>query len=317
MGVYHVSGLGLSPGALTVPMTAVYLLHAAAETGHEGAEEFFALSGKLDSDYIPYPQVIIAFTSEEAINGGKELKYKSKWFTESSEKTEPISKPIAKYLGKLIEYLNEKFGIKFKKPEFYLVSVDYQSFEDAYYKIGVTFNGLRDKEVWVNLIGGSNQINISMFLAGAYTAVPTRYYYLFQNDITRLEPEWIEKPNSVATLHTCADEILSQWYRCSFPPFNLGIGMILRELYLLLQKRERVSEEEIVSILEKRGFDKMHIRKLIGSGYLMPREKSFVKGPALDHIIGIWTRINQEEVDNFSKWKKWAEEKEILHEVEI
>lgn len=324
MGVYHVSGLGTSPGALTMPLTAVYLLHAAMEAGHNGAIKFFAFTGDQESpNEKPYPEVIIVFTSKEVIEGNKKLKYKSKWFsfgTPKNGKVESIAKPIVKYLNRLIDYLNKTFELNITLPEaLYFIETDYQSFEDAYYKAGVTLNGLKRKEVWVNMIGGSNQINVALFLAGTYIAVPMKYYYLFQNNILKLEPEWIDKPTNVNSLRKCADEILYRWYRCSLPPFNLGIGTVLRRLYLLFQKREKASTSDILSILKERGFDEKYIPKLIGNGYLISQGKDgpFLKGPALDFTIELWNRINKENINNFSEWKNWIKNKGILHEVEL
>ncbi len=321
MGVYHVSGLGLSPGALTVPMTSVYLLNAAMKIGHKAARQFFALSGRLESEEKPTPQAIIVFTSKEAIKGEEKLRYKSEWFPKISApsgKVESVTRPIARYLKELIDYLNQTFNAEIDKPDIYFVEVDYRSFEDAYYKSGVTFNGLRDKEVWVNMVGGTNQINVALFLAGTYTAVPTRYYYLFQNNIVKLEPDWIpEKPKSKKSLYECVDNIIEQWYRCSLPPLNIGIGIILRKLYTAFETKEVISEDEVERILRERGFDKMHVRKLISSGYLIPMNGGFAKGRAFDYVIDLWLKINREGVDNFSKWKRWAESNGILHEVEI
>jgi len=46
MGVWHISGLGISPGALTVPTTSIYLLLKAAEEDESRACEFFDTSGE-------------------------------------------------------------------------------------------------------------------------------------------------------------------------------------------------------------------------------------------------------------------------------
>ena len=324
MSVYHISGLGTSPGALTMPLTAVYLLHTAMETGHDGAIKFFEFTGKRENpDEKPYPEAVVVFTSKEVIEGHKKIKYRSEWFsfgTSKDGRAEPIHKPIKKYLCELIDYINTTFSLDINPPKvLYFIETDYQSFEDAYYKVGVTLNGLKRKEAWVNMIGGSNQINVALFLAGTYTAVPMRYYYLFQNNILKMEPEWIDKPTNVNSLWMCANKILSYWYKCSLPPFNLGIGSVLRNLYLLFRKKEKVSSAEIMKILKERGFDKKYIPKLIGSGYLISygKEGPFLKGPALDSTIELWNKINKEGIDDTSEWEEWAKNEGILHEVKL
>ena len=68
MGVYHLSGLGINPGAVTMPMTAIYLMHVGLVLGNERAVEFFRYSGESgegDSKetYPGKPQALLIFTS--------------------------------------------------------------------------------------------------------------------------------------------------------------------------------------------------------------------------------------------------------------
>ncbi len=85
MGVYHISGLGTSPGALTMPLTAIYVLQVAQAVGFEEAERLFEHSGELGGKgsfekVRGLPEVVIAFTSKEVIEGKIYVRYLSKWF---------------------------------------------------------------------------------------------------------------------------------------------------------------------------------------------------------------------------------------------
>ncbi len=326
MGVYHVSGLGLSPGALTVPLSSVYILLSAAQLGHTEAMRFFQFSGerRKKGSYEMVrglPENIVILDSPEAIEGKLRLNYSSNWFRMSSSKPESIHKPVVSLLCRLIGIL-EPLGVNLKEPKrMYLLKTNHTDFEDAFFKAGITIEALRDKEVWVNLIGGSNQINLALMMAGAYTVIPSRYYYLFQDKITLLEPAWdgMKRPGNERELFRAADIILDRWY--NFPPLNLGIGIILRELYLHFHragKVEVITKEKVEEILRERGYSEvnMFIPKLIGSGYLVPRDSSsFEKGPLLDRTVEMFLGIEQSGIRNFTQWAKWGKENDYLVEV--
>lgn len=328
MGVFHVSGLGTSPGALTMPLSIVYILQAGAQLGIKEARDFFAGSGEREGkgsyEKIPgLPEYVIVFDSPGAIEGKEDvsLRYESKWFRMNSKNNpEKIEKPIVRYINNLIDYLETTFSVSLKPPKnLYLVKTDFQNFEDAFYKIGVTLEGLRDKEVWLNLIGGSNQINLALLLAGAYTMVPSRYYYVFQDKVT-LEPSWIEKPSNKHELEKVTKSLISRWY--DFPPLDLGLGTIMRELYevFIEQGRKYISKSELLKILRDKNkqYDEAFIPKLLATRYLVSvGEERFQKGEMLDKVLEIFGKIIGSNVTNFSSWKKWAKENEILREVDF
>ncbi|NJE31237.1 hypothetical protein E3E38_09305 [Thermococcus sp. 18S1] len=314
MGVYHVSGLGTSPGALTMPLTCVYILRAAARLGHNGASNFFALSGERErkGSYEKNrgePEAIIAFDSKEAIEGKLKLNYQSNWFRMTGGKQEAIGEPIKKYLCKLLDHLNkilerEGAGGLNHPGYFYLIGVDYQDFEDVLDKAGLVFHGLRRKEVWVNLIGGSNQINLALMLAGNYTMVPSRYYYVFQNELT-LEPSWVKGlPQNARDIKKAADRILDEWR--DILPINLGFGPILNELgrKFFVEKKKLLSKREVINILAKNGYTEKFLPKLITSGYIVPEgEDAFKAGPTLERIAGDFSKFPeyQNSITDFGK----------------
>ncbi|NJE10069.1 hypothetical protein [Thermococcus sp. MAR1] len=323
VGVYHVSGLGTSPGAVTMPLTCVYILQAAARLGHRGASDFFKFSGESEKkgSYEKakgQPEALIVFDSKEAIEGKLRLNYSSGWFNLKPKNSEPVHEPIVSYLCKLIGKLNdtlEKNNAEGLKPPkyFYLVKVDYQNFDDVFVKAGALYYAIRRKEVWTNLIGGSNQINLALMISGAYTAVPSRYYYVFQNS-NRLEPEWLSSlPKDANKINAHSYIILEKWYQ--FPPLNLGIGTILRELTIEFQGKSVINKKEVEDILEKRGYTEKFLPKLIEAGYIIPEgEEGFKKGPFIEKYMELFGKLEdyREKLDSISKWKK--EFRDIIEE---
>ncbi|ASJ16077.1 hypothetical protein A3L04_02775 [Thermococcus chitonophagus] len=304
MGVYHISGLGLSPGALTMPLTCVYILQVAARFGHEEARKFFELSGEAPrkGSYEKHkgePEAIIVLDSKEAIEGGLPLRYESRWFKMQSNGKEPIERPIVKYICKLLSHLNgilEKEGLDaISLPKYlYLVTVDYQDFENALDTAGALLLGFERKEVWVNLIGGSNQLNLALMIAGDYTMIPARYYYVFQNS-SRLEPEWLDKlPRKREDFMRSADIILNRWY--DLPPLNLGYGDILRRLIDEFSYRQVISRSELEQIIADAGYGRPSefIPKLISTRYIVPLGKDvFGAGGMLERVKTLFEKIEE------------------------
>ncbi len=349
MGVYHVSGLGLSPGALTVPLTVVYLLQIAQLEGDEIAIQFFSSSGEVkprsgSREELPgIPEYLLILTSKDVIEGRKSLRYRSSWFgIPRTVKNEPIGSVLKMYFENLGRYFEREFGgdvaskvLKLKG--IYLLEVLHDDFEDCFFKAGVTLKALGSitlqgtiHEIWANMVAGTNQINSAILMAGAYTAAVSRYYYLFQSfeNSDLLEPEWVDKPRRKIPVEL----LLQRWNE--LPLFNIDIGPILLKIAEIFQGREVVNISEFRHALKEeinklraresaevwqysdRILNEQFLAKLVGRIILISGSK-VTKGPLFDRIIGIWRKIDLTDVGNFKEWKKWAEEKEILHEVEI
>lgn len=312
MSVWHLAGMGLFPGAVTVPLTYVYLALKLASNGEKKAKEFFELSGKLSQEINGAPEYIVVFTSEEVITGKEIWKSKNnvrdEWF--NTNKKENAPKTIAKYLSNLLNKLKDSnfkefYGKKWIK-DIYFIKVNHEDFEDCYLKIGTTMCALKDKEVWVNMIGGTNQINLALLVAGSFFAVPSRYYYIFQSKNNLLHPE-IDKP-SLNHPHEFL-QYLDKWH--DMPIFHLEIGGIITELEEKFSSREYINIKEIEHLLEKKGYPKQYIAKLRDRLISIENEK-VGKGPLLETVAGMIRKIEEQKVSNISDWKRWCTEKKIL-----
>ena len=309
MGVYHLSGMGLSPGAVTVPLTYVYLFLKAASRDNEEAKNFFATSGEREQENKGAPECLILFTSSEVIAGKEKdnIRIRDEWFGSGQE----FPKAMWSYFSNLWEELKDDKFRPFYDGEWikniYFVEVSHTNFEDCFKKVGTTLRALREKELWINMIGGTNQINIALLLAGTLYAVSVHYYYIFQRQIQLLHPE-IEKPN-MRDPSAFVRIALDKWHE--LPVFHLAHGELLNTLIARLKQGE-MNMGELIRMLEENGFTRQYIPKLRGQLINVKGER-VLRGPMLERI----EKLNElaDNVENFSKWKEWAIERKILWEM--
>ncbi len=311
MSVWHISGLGLSPGAVTVPLTYIYLMQKSAALGNMKAKEFFETSGEIGQDIKGTPEALILFTSEDVITGRKGSPSRDKWF--NTDGKQDVPKTMAKYIKSLINGLrDENFqvdhdGIKYV----YLIKVNHEDYGDCFFNAYITLKGLHDKEIWINMIGGTNQINSALLTAGGLTGVSARYYYFFQKfeDTGFLHPN-IKRPN----LKNPGIEIPPKgWYE--LPVFWLDAAKLIGCLNRIFEGRRRVNVGEIKALLKNLKLPDSYFIKLTGSRLVKRADRdTVVKGEALD----LWNTSlesvekESEDVTNSSKWKRWASERGIL-----
>jgi hypothetical protein len=317
MGVYHLSGLGVNLGALTVPISTVYILQMAQHCGVKVAENFFAASGEAErkgsqEGIRGQVECVIAFTSKEVAEGDALRECESKWFNLKFEKGTPLDEVCSKFFDKLFGHMKKEFRFEPRKFEFLVIQVDHRNFEDCFRKIGPTLKALVDKELWANMIGGTNQINMAILTAGAYVASVSKYYYLFQENQKLLEPEWADKPtkNNIGNL---ALKAIESWYE--IPIFNLDLGDLMTELKKTFEGKEKINIGELRSILDGLNLGKEYIPKL--RGILLFENETVRKGPFFERLLKLWEELDSIRIKNYSEWKKWAKNEGVLKEVKI
>lgn len=315
MGVWHLSGLGIRPGAVTVPLTYIYMLLKAASLENKIAKEFFDISGEYTQEFKGAPEGLILFTSKEVIEGSIRGDVRDEWFGTNGES---IPKAIAKYLSKLLEWLRDSRFTPFYDNEWikeiYLVKVYYNNFDDCYFKIGVTVQALREKEIWTNMIGGANQINSALLVAGSLFAAVQRYYYIFQSRTNILHPE-IDKPD-LRNLNSIVLGLSERWQE--LPIFHLDIGSIVNRLSKLFEERgPRVNINEVKKILRELNYPEMYFSKLRGKLILIQENDRVTPGPMLNRLAKMVDEIEKENVKNLSVWKDWASQNKILYKLTL
>jgi hypothetical protein len=319
MGVWHVSGLGLNPGAITVPLNYVYLTLKAAAKNNKQAKRFFDFSGEITQKLKGAPEYLIIFTSKEVITGKKgnkdwdvwnNIKIDDNWF--NTRKKRDIPSTIISYLSNLLTNLQDKDFDKFYNGDWlkgiYFLEVNHEDFDDCFFKIGVTLNALKDKEVWTNMIGGTNQINIALFTTSSFSAISARYYYVFQLNLSLLHPE-VKKPNMNNPIDFLKH--LDKWHE--IPIFHLGSGPILKGLNEKFQWGDKVNISMIEKLLEENDYPKKFITKLRGKIIKIDGDVCS-PGYLLDTLSNMIQQIDAEDIKNTSEWINWGKEKNILHE---
>lgn len=313
MGVWHVCGMGLNPGAVTSPLTYVYLMLKAAMQSNDEAMRLFEFSGEKSQAMKGAPEALVILTSKDVMSG-TQGPVKDEWFQTIQQKSAPIT--LARYLSNLLTKLRDDDFSEFYAGSWiryvYFLEVNHQDFEDCFYKSYVTLKGLQDKEIWINMIGGTNQINSALLIASTFQGVSARYYYIFQNDIRLLHPQ-IEKPDFDKPL---VQQLLANWYE--LPVFHLGMGEIMRGLNQLFEHREEVNVSEIERLIEGLGLRREFLAKL--RGRLVKTEHGTAsRGFLLERWNNIYGRAEEGAmgVDNFSQWIKWARNQDILWELTL
>ncbi|MCX7994986.1 MAG: hypothetical protein N3A65_04335 [candidate division WOR-3 bacterium] len=312
MGVWHLSGLGINPGAVTVPLTYVYLFLKQSLNDNK-AKEFFRHSGETNEELPGKPEALIIFTSKAVISGEKKGDIEDRWFKTQQAKSAPET--IKKYLTNLLENLeNEKFNKFYGKnwiKYFYCVEVNHEDFDDCFKKIAVTINALKEKEIWINMIGGTNQINTALLSSAGFTSAAVKYYYFFQSNTRLLHPD-IPKPD----FNNLKLQVPPpSWHE--LPIFTLDMSKLYTTLQELFESRTKVHINEIKKELNRLNFPDQFFAK-IRSTLLKIDGETATKGYMLDHWINIWKDLKNEfaNLDNFSKWETWASDNKILNKIE-
>ncbi|MHA1150833.1 MAG: hypothetical protein ACTSR8_21645 [Promethearchaeota archaeon] len=257
MGIYYLSGVGLSPGSAMIPLHYIYLMLKMARGENPKAQNFFKHSGEADEKDKGSPECIILFTSREVIKGTKKPeKLRDDWFNIRLSEQKHVPQIMLKSLNSLIEKceLTELFN---KINGIFFIAVNYNDFKDCYQKIYTTIKAFSKKEVWINLVGGSNQINLSLFLSSCLTGIGTKFIYIFQEAISKIHPD-IPKPN----FKNPNIQIPPQNWQ-ELPFFWIGLEhKILQDIENKFSQRPIVNKKEILSILDHHIINHQYLKKL-------------------------------------------------------
>jgi hypothetical protein len=212
MGVYHLMGLGLSPGAITGPIS--YLAEMYKNWDKEG-QYFFSRSGEEDQrkegDKVGDIQAIVLFATKEVIDGQDKKFYADKYVKNRPNQIdtrEEKSKPMKEVLESLLkeEWSNISGGRD--KGCIFWCEVDRRDIEKTFKRVAQVVaslakgTGEQGKEIWLNLTGGNNVINFALELAANLSGEVARLYYVQAANenaekcvrYTNKESYWVELP---------------------------------------------------------------------------------------------------------------------------
>ncbi len=215
MGVYHLMGLGRSPGAVIGPIS--YLAHRYRRWSAED-REFFERSGEAEQrkrgERVGDIQAMVLFSSPEVIDGydavtGRPfvcypyIDNRAGTCTGDRKEGAPMKEVLARYLPR---ELSQICGGRPTCTIFWC-KVNRRDIRTTYERVARTVAALarvgeRGKEMWVNLTGGNNVINLSLELAATLSGRVSRLYYVQAHDqqaekclrYTAEDGYWVEIP---------------------------------------------------------------------------------------------------------------------------
>ena len=321
MGIYHIAGLGKSPGAVTVPLSCAFYLLYAVRNGDKRAQEFFMWSGEKENinENKGMIEGVILFTSQEIIEKPlSELRKSRKsstsitctWFQKNfSGKTG--GEIIRDYLFELEKYFfgdNSNVSVKY----LYLVAIGkIDDYEDTLKIVAPTLKALMNKELWINQIAGTNAVNAALLISSLILGASTTHYYVFQQDINALCPEWITSPKDLSGV----DETIKRWHTLPFFHLEIEKWCMIYEMF----RNRNDTPIHVNEIRESLGLDenawKQVIPKLRGRVFNINKD-TVLPGPMLQKMIEIYNMC-QNAPRNLSEWKEWLKSNNIKYKAMI
>ncbi|QLE58527.1 hypothetical protein [Nostoc sp. TCL26-01] len=314
MGVYHLMGLGLSPGAVTGPIS--YLAEIYNNWEAEG-KEFFASSGEEEQREkgasVGGIQLLILFTTKEVINGEVDCE-------------EYINNPCGQRVGKhetqanmkkILEPLLMQEWSKIKAPQIgnngivYWCEVELRNIKTTYERIAKVLaslakgSGSQGKEIWVNLTGGNNVINLALQMAASLSGEVTRVYYVqAANNIaekcvrfTNKESYWVELPVMPLVMSDLSNAVLDV--------LSLNQPMTSKELHNKLVHHQ--TYWSLMQGIDYEPFKDNHLRSMKKLG-LITVTRGYEVGNGISTLGPQWELILEYEKIMDEALKKAAEE---------
>ncbi len=192
MGVWHFMSLGESPGAVTAALSYIKKRYELNDIDFFGSDSGRAKAKKVSG--------IVIFTTPEVRHS--QLPAKGKTYINNLynfDKGKEIS--LSDDKGKLNtfeivqHFIRKEFRqmLEEERGKVYWLEANYRDLEFNLQQVARTFYALSPpgdtgREIWVNLTGGSNVMNIATLLATIMSGITGRAYYTYTRDPRLLRP---------------------------------------------------------------------------------------------------------------------------------
>lgn len=292
MGVYHLMGLGRSPGAITGPLS--YLAHR-YQRWDKNDQIFFARSGEVahrqEGKRVGDVQALVLFTTREVLSGkdettGKEmftLSYIDNFpgrITFGPERSGESMKPL---LRQLLRKILPNISGERSEVELFWCEIDRRDIRSTFERIAWIVSALdsvggQGKEKWMNLTGGNNVTNFALELAATLSGAVARLYYVQAENSTaekciRHTAEngyWVElpvMPLAISRPGQATLEILT----------DKGGQVDLETLYSTLMGHERFWN--LIQGLSKEIFRETYLTPMWKQGLIVGDDSGYSVGP--------------------------------------
>jgi hypothetical protein len=340
MGVYHLMGLGRSPGAITGPIS--YLAHRYQQWNADD-QTFFERSGEVaqrakekqkkeqkararqkkikegeESPKLGDMQSLILFTTPEVIDGScKCFKYVKNPPGQVTQQPEYPEAPMQEVLNDLLRNAWAKLSDR-PKGSIFWVEIDRRDIRLTYERIIYVIAALarvggQGKEMWVNLTGGNNVTNFALQVAATLSGEVARLYYVQAADhnaekcvnFTNENNYWVDLPIMPLNWNTLNADILRLIENTS----AVGLDDIYSQLkglrWNLLQD---ISDVQV--------FKTTYLRPMWKQGLLAEEDNQYFVGSqwkVVKPYADIWQQAKQIDstLEQLSEQKSWIKHEEI------
>lgn len=321
MGVYHLMGLGRSPGAVTGPLSYLAFRYKRWE---ESDKEFFALSGEAShrnaGKKVGDVQAIVFFSTEEILSGNLLC---SDYIENERGKTRgrPVQgckKDVKSVVTRQLKKVWPEISGNRKQGTVFWCSVDRRNVMDVYEKVitvveALAMVGGQGKEMWANLTGGNNVTNLALQLAATLSGKISRLYYV------QAQSEEAEK---------CLYYTAEDGYWVDVPVMPLGFDRVHKCVLAILENDGEVSPKDLYGRLMSQHYDvatdvqsaldlenryltslcKQGLISIVDSGYVVGPRWPLVK-PYIDALVR--ARDCELTLEQLSQRENWITREEI------
>jgi len=318
MGVYHLMGLGTSPGAVTAPLS--YLAHRYKRWNEDDAV-FFERSGetkqRAKNEKVGDVQSVVFFTTKEVLSGELLSRRYIKNIAGKTHGTPGEPQPMKEVLSKLLAEVLPNVT-KRKALDVFWCEIDRRNIQDAYSKVirvvaALAGVGGQGKEMWANLTGGNNVINLALELAANLSGQIARVYYVQAQDetaekcvfYTAENGYWVELPVLPLVIDRLCETILRLVENKPQPAAQI-YSRIRSEYWDLVQEIERESDflEHYLKPMRKQG-----LLTQTDSGFQIGSQWKLVKP-----YQALWQEAQTKNVsiEQLSEQESWITHQELV-----
>jgi hypothetical protein len=247
MGVHHLMGLGRSPGTVIGLLT--YLAHRYNRWNADD-RRFFARSGEVRQrragERVGDVQALVLFTTLEVLSGeAKAFDYVNNPPGEIATGPQQSGRPMKEVLRELLRREWPTISGGRKKGTIFWCGVDRRDIRTTYERVirvvaALAGVGGQGKEMWANLTGGNNVINLALELAATLSGDIARLYYV------QAENEDAEK---------CVRYTAEEGYWVDLPVMPLALSRLSQAIIDLLIEFGAIALDNLYSILRNDYWD--------------------------------------------------------------